>query len=83
LVTGNEQHARNMVDIAHAWATTNKVFQYEWANGPLNSAWFVASLTKGLELLKYSWQGYAAYKVGSARVARCNECRAIEATWVA
>ena len=63
LVTGNDQHARNMIDIAYAWATTNKVFQYAWANGPLNSAWFAASLVKGLELLKYTWQGYEAYKV--------------------
>lgn len=66
LATGNEQYARNAVDIADAWATTNKVFGVVWENGPLEAGWFVASVVKGLELLKYTWPGYSTYKVGAS-----------------
>jgi hypothetical protein len=65
LVTGNERYARNAIDIAHSWATINKVFGPKNSNGPLESAWFLASVLKGLELLKYTWKpGYWTYKVG-------------------
>jgi hypothetical protein len=64
LATGNEQYARNAVDIVDAWATTNKVFGVVWENGPLEAGWFVASVLKGLELLKYTWPDYSTYKVG-------------------
>jgi hypothetical protein len=66
LATGNEQYARNAIDIADAWATTNKVFGVVWENGPLEAGWFVASVVKGLELLKYTWPGYSTYKVGAS-----------------
>jgi hypothetical protein len=73
LLTGNEQYARNSIDIAHSWAISNEIFGPKHQNGPLESAWFLASVLKGLELLRYTWKpGYWTYKVGGSSFLRTN-----------
>jgi hypothetical protein len=55
-----------VIEIAYSWATINREFGIESENAPLEAGWFLSSVLKGLELLKYTWPGYDTYKVGSS-----------------
>ena len=67
-ITGNEQYAKNVLNIVSKWMAVNNgagpsfTLKMDQENTPLVLAWTLANWMRSLEILKYTWSNWSANK---------------------